>query len=96
MAEPDLSTVVALESVSVAYGKSAALRDVSAAFSAGATGLLGPNGAGKSTLLKALLGFLVPTTGRMKVLDLDVAKSALAIRGRIGYMPESPTATSPA
>ncbi len=89
MAEPDISTVVALESVSVAYGKSAALRDVSAAFSTGATGLLGPNGAGKSTLLKALLGFLVPTSGRMKVLDLDVAKSPLEIRGRIGYMPES-------
>ena len=31
----------------------------------------------------------MPTSGRMKVLDLDVAKSALAIRGRIGYMPES-------
>ena len=75
--------------MSVAYGKSAALRDVSAAFSAGATGLLGPNGAGKSTLLKALLGFLVPTSGRMNVLDLDVAKSALEIRRRIGYMPES-------
>jgi ABC-2 type transport system ATP-binding protein len=89
MVEPDISTVVALESVSVAYGKNTALRDVSAAFSAGATGLLGPNGAGKSTLLKALLGFLAPTSGRMKVLDLDVAKSALAIRGRIGYMPES-------
>jgi ABC-2 type transport system ATP-binding protein len=89
MAEAESSTVVALESVSVAYGKNAALQDVSAAFSAGATGLLGPNGAGKSTLLKALLGFLVPTAGRMKVLDLDVAKSALAIRGRIGYMPET-------
>jgi ABC-2 type transport system ATP-binding protein len=89
MAEPDIFPVVALESVSVAYGKSAALRDVSAVFSTGATGLLGPNGAGKSTLLKALLGFLVPTSGRMKVLDLDVATSALAIRGRIGYMPES-------
>ncbi len=89
MAEPDTTPVVALESVSVAYGKNAALRDVSAAFFAGATGLLGPNGAGKSTLLKALLAFLVPTSGRMKVLDLDVAKSALEIRGRIGYMPET-------
>jgi ABC-2 type transport system ATP-binding protein len=89
MAEPEAPPVVALESVSVAYGKNAALRDVSAAFSPGATGLLGPNGAGKSTLLKALLGFLVPTSGRMNVLDLDVAKSAIQIRGRIGYMPES-------
>ncbi len=89
MAEPDTTPVVALDSVSVAYGKNAALRDVSAAFSPGATGLLGPNGAGKSTLLKALLAFLVPTSGRMTVLDLDVAKSALEIRGRIGYMPET-------
>jgi ABC-2 type transport system ATP-binding protein len=89
MAEPESSPVVALESVSVAYGKSAALRDVTAAFLPGATGLLGPNGAGKSTMLKALLGFLVPTSGRMKVLGLDVAASALEIRARIGYMPES-------
>jgi ABC-2 type transport system ATP-binding protein len=89
MAEPEATTIVALEAVSVAYGKNAALRDVSAAFFGGATGLLGPNGAGKSTLLKALLGFLVPTSGRMKVLDRDVATSALDIRGRIGYMPES-------
>jgi len=89
MAEPVSSTVVALESVSVAYGKNAALRDVTAAFEGGATGLLGPNGAGKSTLLKSLLGFLVPTSGRMTVLGLDVAHSALEIRSRIGYMPET-------
>jgi ABC-2 type transport system ATP-binding protein len=89
MAEPDISPVVALDAVSVAYGKSAALRDVTTAFQPGATGLLGPNGAGKSTMLKSLLGFLVPTAGRMKVLGLDVATSALEIRSRIGYMPES-------
>jgi ABC-2 type transport system ATP-binding protein len=89
MAEPDTSTVVALESVSVAYGKSAALRDVTASFQGGATGLLGPNGAGKSTMLKALLGFLVPSTGRMNVLGLNVAHAPLEIRRRIGYMPET-------
>ena len=88
MAQPD-TTVVALESVSVAYGKAAALRDVSAVFQSGATGLLGPNGAGKSTMLKALLGFLVPTAGKLTVLGLDVATSPLDIRRRIGYMPES-------
>jgi ABC-2 type transport system ATP-binding protein len=89
MAEPESAAVVALESVSVSYGKSAALRDVTAAFSTGATGLLGPNGAGKSTLLKALLGFLTPTAGRMNVLGLDVAHAPLEIRRRIGYMPET-------
>ena len=53
------------------------------------SGLLGPNGAGKSTLLKALLGFIVPAEGEMRVLGLDVATSPLEIRSRIGYMPET-------
>jgi ABC-2 type transport system ATP-binding protein len=50
---------------------------------------LGPNGAGKSTLIKSLLGFIAPTTGRMTVFGLDVAKAPLEVRGRIGYMPET-------
>lgn len=86
---PDGTAVVELHGVSVIYGRQTALRDVSAAFPAGAVGLLGPNGAGKSTMLKALLGFVVPSQGRMRVLGLDVATSALDIRARLGYMPES-------
>src|SRR5688500_7551030 len=81
--------VVHLDGVSVIYGKNRALKGVSAKFARGAVGLLGPNGAGKSTMLKALLGFVKPTTGRMTVLGLDVAKSPLEIRARIGYMPEN-------
>jgi ABC-2 type transport system ATP-binding protein len=81
--------VVQADHLSVRYGKNVALNDVTAVFPAGAVGLLGPNGAGKSTLLKSLLGFLVPEKGSMKVLGLDVATSALEIRERIGYMPES-------
>ncbi|HTM02799.1 MAG TPA: ABC transporter ATP-binding protein [Vicinamibacterales bacterium] len=84
-----MSTVVTLDRVSVRYGRQFALRDVTAAFPAGAVGLLGPNGAGKSTMIKALLGFLHPDQGEMKVLDLDVKRSPLSIRARIGYMPES-------
>jgi ABC-2 type transport system ATP-binding protein len=79
---------VQCDQVTVRYGKNQALRDVSAAFPAGAVGLLGPNGAGKSTLLKALLGFVAPDKGRMSVLGLDVAKDPLEIRARLGYMPE--------
>jgi ABC-2 type transport system ATP-binding protein len=80
---------VTLDRVSVRYGRNPALRDVSAVFPAGAVGLLGPNGAGKSTLIKALLGFVPPDAGDMRVLGLDVRTSPLQIRGRIGYMPES-------
>ena len=85
----DGQPVVDLQGVSVVYGRQMALSDVSAVFPAGAVGLLGPNGAGKSTLLKALLGFIVPAQGRMRVLGLDVTTSALEIRARLGYMPES-------
>src|SRR5262249_50118373 len=81
--------VVALDAVTVAYGKAVALDSVSASFGAGAVGLLGPNGAGKRTIIKSLLGFLTPTAGRMRVLGLDVTTSSFEIRRRIGYMPES-------
>jgi ABC-2 type transport system ATP-binding protein len=82
-------SVVSLDRVSVRYGRNQALREVSASFPPGAVGLLGPNGAGKSTMIKSLLGFLVPESGEMRVLGHDVRTSALKIRARIGYMPES-------
>ncbi|MGH9140393.1 MAG: ABC transporter ATP-binding protein [Vicinamibacterales bacterium] len=87
MAEGD--PVVILEGVTVAYGSNRALREVTSSFAAGAVGLLSPNGAGKSTMLKALLGFIVPERGRLRVLGLDVAQAPLDIRARVGYMPES-------
>jgi ABC-2 type transport system ATP-binding protein len=81
--------VVLLETVTVEYGNNRALKGVSARFARGAVGLLGPNGAGKSTMLKALLGFVKPKEGRMSVLGMDVARDPLAIRARLGYMPET-------
>jgi len=71
------------------YGANQALKGVSAAFRPGVVGLLGPNGAGKSSMLKALLGFLTPTRGELRVFGLDVAKASQEIRARLGYMPET-------
>src|SRR6195952_1649329 len=85
----DSGPVVTLEGVTVKYAAQTVLRDVSTVFGKGAVGLLGPNGAGKSTMIKALLGFVVPDQGRMQVLGMDVAAAPLAIRARVGYMPES-------
>jgi ABC-2 type transport system ATP-binding protein len=85
----DRDPIVTLENVTVTYGATAALREVSASFPAGAVGLLGPNGAGKSTLLKAVLGLVAPSSGRMRVLGLDAAASPLDVRARVGYMPET-------
>src|ERR1051325_2568919 len=40
-------------------------------------------------MIKALLGFVRPLQGQMRVLVLDVATSPVEIRARIGYMPEN-------
>ncbi len=54
----------------------------------GIIGLVGANGAGKSTLIKTLLGLSAPTSGTIRVLGLDPARDAEAVRARVGYMPE--------
>jgi len=38
-------------------------------------GILGPNGAGKTTTMGALLGVLLPTSGSVRVLGVDMARS---------------------
>ena len=54
----------------------------------GIVGLVGANGAGKSTLIKILLGLLDASSGTASVLGYDAARESLAIRERVGYMPE--------
>nr|BFD83891.1 thiol reductant ABC exporter subunit CydD [Streptomyces sp. Xyl84] len=85
---------LAFEGVSVRYpGRSAdAVTDVTFAVRPGETvALVGPSGAGKSTLLNVLLGFLHPTTGRVRVggtdlLDIDPEQW----RSRIAWVPQRP------
>ncbi|MGD1089568.1 MAG: ABC transporter ATP-binding protein [Verrucomicrobiota bacterium] len=54
-------------------------------------GFLGPNGAGKSTTIKMLTGLLAPSSGTIRILDVDVSDPhrALEIKRRIGVVPEN-------
>ena len=51
-------------------------------------GFLGPNGAGKSTTIKCLTGLLRPTSGRMAILGIDPQADPVAVKRRIGVVPE--------
>ncbi len=71
-----------------AYGDIVALHHLDFTVPAGRIGLVGANGAGKSTLIKVLLGILDPTEGTAQVLGIGVADDPIAVRARVGYMPE--------
>lgn len=49
-------------------------------------GFLGPNGSGKTTTIRMLAGLLLPTEGRISVLDLDIPYQAETLKEHIGYM----------
>jgi len=51
---------------------------------------LGPNGAGKTTTIKLLLGLIRASSGTARIFDLDSVRDSVAIRSRIGYLPQQP------
>ncbi len=82
--------MIEVRGVSKSFGTMAALDSVSFSLSRGEIlGFLGPNGAGKSTTMKIITTFLAPDAGSVKVDGIDVLEQPLAVRGRIGYLPEN-------
>ena len=80
--------VVEIRGLTHDYGEVVALRDLDLEVPPGVTGLVGANGAGKTTMLRLILGLLHPTAGGMTVMGHDPQTEPLAVRARLGYMPE--------
>src|SRR5262245_27493019 len=84
-----MSAVIVAEQLTKWYGPRLAVDHVSFAVDAGEIlGLLGPNGSGKTTILRIFTGYLRPSSGTVRVAGLDVVSDALAVRRRVGYVPE--------
>ena len=80
--------IIETTALTKSYGPHVALDSLNLEVQRGATGLLGPNGAGKSTFFKTILGLIQATSGEGYVLGHDIRTEGLAIRSKIGYMPE--------
>lgn len=53
-------------------------------------GFLGPNGAGKSTTMRILSGYMPATSGTVKIAGIDVFDDPMAVKRKVGYLPEIP------
>ncbi|TVS10149.1 MAG: ATP-binding cassette domain-containing protein [Gammaproteobacteria bacterium] len=72
------------------FGEVVAVDDVSFRAEDGQiTGLLGPNGAGKTTTLRMLYTLLQPDSGDMTVDGIDPRREPLAVKRRLGVVPDS-------
>lgn len=83
--------MIEVEHLSKTYGTTSAIQDVTFSVEPGEIlGFLGPNGAGKTTTMRILAGYLPATSGTAKVAGYEVHEQSMAVRQRIGYLPETP------
>jgi len=83
--------MIEVEHLSKIYGSTPAVQDVTFSVEPGEiVGFLGPNGAGKTTTMRILAGYLPATSGTARIAGYDVHENSLAVRQRIGYLPETP------
>lgn len=76
---------ISVEHLTVSYGAVPALLDVSFSIPQGQlVGIIGPNGSGKSTLVKAILGFLRPDIGSVRIFGTLVERT----RKLVAYVPQ--------
>jgi ABC-2 type transport system ATP-binding protein len=76
------------------YKQTLAVDDISFAIARGSiTGLLGGNGAGKTTTIAMIMGLVLPTAGRVRVLGHEMPREAARVLGRMNF--ESPYVDMP-
>jgi ABC-2 type transport system ATP-binding protein len=89
-AEQQRDVAVEIEGMSVRYGASPVIRDLSLSVPRGAIyGLAGASGSGKTTILRVLSTLQQPDSGIVRVEGVDLRLDPRSARARIGYLPDS-------
>jgi ABC-2 type transport system ATP-binding protein len=82
--------LLSIDSASVSFGKTFAVRDVSLKLHGGnLLGLIGPNGAGKTTLMRAIVGLQPLRRGSVSILDMPLNGDRDVLR-HVGFTPDTP------
>lgn len=83
--------MIEVKKLTKSYGDRLAIDHLSFSIPKGKiVGFLGPNGAGKTTTMKIITGFMAPSSGEVRVGGFDVFEDPLAVKAKIGYLPETP------
>jgi len=81
--------VIEVDGLTKRYDGTAVVKGISFTVARGEIfGLLGPNGAGKTTTILMLLGLSDISGGSARVLGYDPTREPLAVKRRVGYMPD--------
>ena len=82
--------MIEVRNLSKYYGKLCAVNSISFSIKEGEiVGFLGPNGAGKTTTIRVLTCFQPATSGSASIAGHDVFTESMAVRAKVGYLPES-------
>lgn len=81
---------IRLDNVSVDFAGRVALRGISVDLTERRVAVIGANGSGKSTFARLLNGLVLPTSGTLRVHDLDPVRQAKELRRKVGFMFSNP------
>ena len=93
-ADPSGSAAIEVAHLVKLYKTTRAVDDISFRIARGSiTGLLGGNGAGKTTTIAMIMGLVLPTSGRVRVLGCSMPEQSADVLGRLNF--ESPYVDMP-
>ncbi|MCK4906691.1 MAG: ABC transporter ATP-binding protein [Spirochaetes bacterium] len=83
--------MIQVENLKKTFGPVKALDGISFTIEKGeVVGFLGPNGAGKTTAMRIIAGYMSATDGTALIEDVNIDDEPIAIKSKIGYLPEQP------